>query len=83
MKATANLLRAYSAALHEARTPFQLSDRHLDFMGRHEVPVLPAPPRWVKMIRAAHRARVSGKGSPAECDEALARAIREIGGTNG
>jgi hypothetical protein len=33
---------------------------------------------WLQ-VRNAHRDRVRGQGSPAACDEALARALREIG----
>lgn len=73
----ANQLRAYNAALHEARTAGQLRDRSIDFLERHRVAM--PPPDGVKVIRAAHRARVSGDGCPADCDAAMAKAIREIG----
>lgn len=75
----ANLLRAYHRALDEAKTEGTLRDRHVDFVERHKLSVFPTPPAWVKTIRSAHRARVKGEGSPALCDEALARAIKDLG----
>lgn len=77
----ATLLRRYHAALGEARTPNQLTNYHIDFMERNKVPVLPTPPAGIKAIRRAHRERVAGRGSPADCDAALNQALREITGS--
>lgn len=75
----ATLLRAYHAAMSEARNNDQITNYHVDFMSRNKVPVLPTPPAGIKAIRHAHRDRVAGRGSPADCDTALNAALREIG----
>jgi hypothetical protein len=81
MTDAANLLRSYNTALHEARTP-----RELTLVRRVFSIALPGTDDTYgqfELIRRRHEARIACKGSPAECDEALARALREIGGTNG
>jgi hypothetical protein len=79
----AALLRAYHAALHRVRSTADGALTRADQyfwrairVGSEEMNTL-LPAR--DTIFAAHRDRVNGQGSPAACDEALARALREIG----
>lgn len=77
MQDMASLLRAYNAALHEARTQREV---HL-ISAAFQL----ARPGWSapSNIRHAHDLRVTAKGSPSDCDAALSAALCEIGGTNG
>lgn len=73
----AALLRGYARAIDGARNTRQLIDYEcvfLDRKGLNEV-----PDKWLP-VRAAHRERIAGRGSPALCDEALNAALKEIAG---
>ena len=68
----ASILRAYNAALHGARYRSELQAIGEDFWFKHG-----DRPEIAGLIYNTHCARVAGNGSPYECDEALAKAIRE------
>lgn len=70
----AALLRAYHAALSETRNPWDLQGAGETFWFTHG-----DRPEAATIIYSAHFARVHGYGSPAACDEALARALKETG----
>ena len=70
----AALLRAYHYTLSDARFLYDIDSFDATFRGDHgDLPAAAA------IVLDAHTARVRGQGSPASCDEALARALREIG----
>jgi hypothetical protein len=72
MMDTANLLRSYNTALHGARYRSELQAISDNFWLKHgDVPEVGY------IICQAHVDRVAGIGSPALCDQALAKAIRE------
>ena len=74
----ASILRAYNTALHEARTEHGVLRASRGFRAKHDV----TDDQWslgMLEIRHAHLDRAGGRGSPAACDEALAKAIRENG----
>ncbi len=73
----AALLREYHRALDDAKTPNQLAHCIAGFLERNKIP-LPAPAGF-STIGDAHRDRVNSRGSPALCDDALNKAIREVG----
>lgn len=77
MSDTAALLRAYNAALHEARTTNQLTTA--DAVFRMRPTQNGALHSRAADVMFAHSLRVDGRGSPAECDAALAKALKEIG----
>lgn len=77
MTDTATILREYHSWLDRANTPREWRDRVLGFLVRH-FPDEKTPPAF-RTVSLAHRARVHGEGSPAECDAALNQALREIG----
>lgn len=82
MSDKANLLRAYNAALHEARTNGQLLEaRHGFHADRRNAMSITPDESWLAArddIYHAHAERIIGRGSPADCDAALQKAIREI-----
>jgi len=79
----ANLLRAYNTALSSARTNGQLLEAHHDFhVDRRNAMSMSPAEKWLAArddIYHAHAQRIIGRGSPAECDAALAKAIKELG----
>lgn len=74
---TANLLREYHLSLSDMRDLRGLMDVVETFRTDNEIlDRLPTPYLNVFM---AHCYRVAGLSSPAECDQALTAAIKEIG----
>lgn len=70
----ASLLREYAKALSNARYRSELQAIGEDFWFKHG-----DRPTVAGIIYQAHVDRVAGNGSPAECDAALAQAIKEVG----
>lgn len=73
----ASLLRAYHRALSEKRNALSVRRAADRFWDSH--PLTEAITPAVSIVYAAHFDRVAGNGSPAACDAALAKAMREFG----
>ena len=73
-QAKANLLRTYNTILHAARYRSELQGIGENFWFEHG-----DRPEVASLIYDAHCARIAGRGSPALCDEALQKAIKEMG----
>lgn len=71
---SANLLRTYNTVLSHARWRSELQGIGENFWFEQG-----DRPSVADIIYQAHVDRVNGHGSPALCDEALARALKEIG----
>lgn len=73
----ATLLREYARAIDGARHISQLVEYECGFLSRKDLDEV--PDKWLP-VRAAHRDRIAGRGSPALCDQALQTALRSIVG---
>lgn len=74
----ATILRLYHRALDGANTEHGVLRASRGFRAKHEI----TDDQWslgMLEIRHAHLDRAGGRGSPSLCDEALSRALKEIG----